>query len=139
MIRHRFARASLLALLAATVVGGCGDDNAGPPVFDLTMIVDMAQPIVHDLAISSAGVVMVGPGNGNSFAPSTVTIHVGDSVTWNWVTGTHGVVSDDTPPSFDPSPVQSAGQYTWQFANAGTFAYHCAVHGAMMTGTIVVK
>lgn len=129
----------LALALVTLLLAGCGDDASGPPVFDLTMIVDMAQPIVKDLTITSAGVVTVGPGNGNSFAPSTVTIRAGESVTWNWVTGTHSVVSDDTPASFAPSPVQSAGQYTVQFPNAGTFAYHCGVHGAMMTGTIVVK
>ena len=135
MNQHRFAAAALLALALA----GCGDDAAGPPVFDLTVIVDMAQPILKDMTITSAGVVMVGPGNVNAFVPSTVTIMAGQSVTWNWVSGTHGIVSDDTPSSFSPSPVQSSGQYTLMFANAGTFGYHCSVHGTMMSGTIVVK
>jgi plastocyanin len=93
----------------------------------------------HDLAIGSAGIVEVGAGAANAFAPSTVTIHAGQSVTWNWVSGFHSVVSDSTPKAFADSAAQAAGQYTVMFASAGTYPYHCGIHGAMMSGTVLVQ
>ena len=95
--------------------------------------------VERDLAITSAGVVTVGFGNGNAFSPATVTIHAGESVTWNWVSGFHSVVSDATPKAFADSPQQGSGQYTVTFPSAGSFPYHCGVHGMMMTGTVVVE
>jgi plastocyanin len=95
--------------------------------------------VVHDLAITSAAVVTVGAGATNSFAPASVTIHPGQSVTWNWVSGFHGVVSTSAPKAFPDSPQQASGQYTASFATAGSYPYQCSVHGAMMTGTIVVQ
>jgi plastocyanin len=132
----RLAVVALLALAAA----GCGDDCAdscSPPVFDLAMgrMDDLA--ITRDLAITSAGVVTVGAGGGNAFTPSTVTIAAGQSVTWNWVSGFHSVISDSSPKAFADAPGQASGQFTVMFATAGTYPYHCGVDGA--TGTIVVQ
>jgi plastocyanin len=46
------------------------------------------------------------------------------------------VVLDDGSAS---SSVQSSGSYTHQFSTAGTYSYHCAVHGTAMSGKIVVQ
>ena len=105
-------RRAAFLLLALAGVAGCNDecaDSCSPPVFDLTMgrVQDLA--LSHDLAITSAGVVMVGAGAANAFSPSTVTIQAGQSVTWNWVSGFHSVVSDSTPKAFADSAAQSAG------------------------------
>ena len=91
------------------------------------------------MAITTAGVVTVGAGATNAFTPATLTIHPGESVTWNWVTGFHSVVSDSTPKAFGDSPAQASGQFIATFPSAGTYPYHCGIHGAMMTGTIVVQ
>src|SRR5260370_41287266 len=101
------------------------------------MPISVDQSVRQDITSTAAATVTVGPGGGNAFVPSTVSIHAGDSVTWNWVTGTHSIVSDDAPPAFAASPVQSAGQFTVQFMSAGTFKYHCGIHGTRMTGTVV--
>ena len=75
----------------------------------------------------------------NTFQPQTVTISVGEKVTWvNSGGGFHNVVLDDG--SFrngDPSSSSWTAEHT--FTTAGSFAYHCEVHGASgMTGTVVV-
>jgi plastocyanin len=133
------SRALAAVALAAVALAGCGDDTNAfvPPHPDLSVPADLAT--IDDLALTSAGVVMVGPGAKNVFAPATVTIAAGQSVTWNWISGTHSIESDDTPAAFDASPLLSAGQYTVPFPTAGTYGYHCGVHGTMMTGTIVVQ
>ncbi len=140
------ARALVAALAAAALAAaalGCSNscpvNSCSPPVFDLTMgrMDDLALRL--DMAITSAGVVQVGAGGGNTFTPSTVTIRAGQSVTWNWVTGVHSVVSDSMPKAFSDSPQQGAGQYTAMFPTAGTYPYHCGVHGTMMSGSVVVQ
>ena len=133
--------AALALGCAAAAALGCKDTctTCGPPTFDLSMapIVDMR--VVNDLTITSAGVVSVGANATNAFAPATVTIQAGQSVTWNWLSGFHQVVSDAMPKAFADSPAHASGQYTVTFATPGTYAYHCAIHGAMMSGTVVVQ
>lgn len=133
------ALAVALAAAALAVAGGCSDTTPGfvAPRPDLSVPADLAS--INDLAITSAGVVMVGAGDQNVFSPSTVTIHAGESVTWNWISGIHSIVSDDTPPAFDASARLAVGQYTVTFPTAGSYGYHCGVHGTMMTGTVVVQ
>jgi len=73
----------------------------------------------------------------NTFSPATVTINVGDTVTWNWVgQNPHTVTADDG--SFD-SPQQTSGSFSHTFNTAGTFEYICEVHGQSMSGTVVVQ
>jgi hypothetical protein len=91
-----------------------------------------------------AGAVNVGPGltftsRHNGTANDAVdTVAVGGAVTWTW-TGTdgHSVQSVGTT-SFASSPVKNSGTYAVTFATAGTYRYQCAVHGAAMTGRVVV-
>ncbi len=131
-----------LGVAAALLTAGCSGDCAsscGPPIFDLSMMRMSDLAVTRDLAITSAGVVMVGAGAANSFSPASVTIQAGQGVTWNWVSGFHSVVSDSTPKAFADSPAQASGQFTAMFATAGSYPYHCGIHGAMMSGTIVVQ
>jgi plastocyanin len=76
-----------------------------------------------------------------TFSPKTVTINVGDTVTFKNAGGFHNVVADDN--SFTNG---AASSNNWSFAHtfteAGTFGYYCAEHGAPgsgMHGTITVK
>jgi plastocyanin len=71
------------------------------------------------------------------------TVAVNGTVSWNWTsTGTvsHSVQSTGSP-SFTSSAILTGnGQtYSVDFAQAGTYTYDCAVHGAAMTGRIVVR
>ena len=91
------------------------------------------------------------PSNGvtvsnNSFSPANKSIAVGSTVNWSWNTCTgdvysgqtcvaHSVTFDDGP----SSPTQDQGSYSRTFAAAGTYNYHCAVHGAAMAGSITVQ
>jgi plastocyanin len=124
--------------------GGCGD-SAEPMVLDLSATPPMDQGTQDDAGVSDddGGVarftVAVGAGGGNRFQPRTLFIAAGESVTWVWISGVHGVVSDDDPPAFERSPTQAGGQHTVTFANPGQYGYHCSVHGTMMTGVIIVE
>lgn len=71
----------------------------------------------------------------NFFQPSATTVAVGSTVTWTWAGGvSHNVTFDDGP----ASPTQSSGTYQRMFTAAGTYHYHCTIHGMAMSGTITV-
>jgi hypothetical protein len=74
--------------------------------------------------------------------PAVDTVAAGGTVTWTWGGSEslpHSVQSTGSP-SFTSSAIQTGAGQTYQFTfpTAGTYQYDCAVHGQMMTGTIVV-
>lgn len=83
---------------------------------------------------------------GFAFSPASLTINVGDTVTWaNKDAGVQHSATSDTgvTPAFDTNAFSgaadgSATSSAITFNTAGTFAYHCKVHPSMH-GTIVVQ
>src|SRR4029078_8474289 len=81
--------------------------------------------------------------------PSNININGGTAVTWEWNSCTgdgyggyspcvsHSIVFDDG--SGIASATQSTGTFSRGFNTAGTFKYHCAIHGQSMSGQVVVK
>jgi plastocyanin len=71
-----------------------------------------------------------------TFAPSTVTIPAGSTLTWtNHDEEPHTVAAGD---GLFHSPGMGAGAtYSFTFANPGTFDYVCSIH-PFMHGTVVV-
>jgi plastocyanin len=70
------------------------------------------------------------------FSPSSLTVHVGDTVTWNNVGPTpHTATANDG--SFDTGTLSKGGSASHTFSQPGTFAYFCKLH-PFMHGTIVV-
>lgn len=76
---------------------------------------------------------------GFAFAPASLEVKVGDTVTWtNNDSPAHTVSSDDgVTPAFDTGDLKPGTTGTVTFGKAGTYAYHCNIHSSMH-GTIVV-
>jgi len=74
----------------------------------------------------------------NFFAPASISVFVGDTVTWKNDGATqHSATADDG--SFDTG-IFSAGQSRSQtFNSPGTFSYFCTVHGQSQSGTVNVR
>jgi amicyanin len=71
-----------------------------------------------------------------AFAPATLTIPVGATVTWtNRDEEPHTVVAGDG--SFHSPGMGTGGTYSFTFTNAGSFDYVCSIH-PFMHGTVVV-
>ncbi|HEY2066004.1 MAG TPA: plastocyanin/azurin family copper-binding protein [Gemmatimonadaceae bacterium] len=130
--RRALATASLGTTLCLVACGGGGGGSTAPTT-------------------TTTPVIPTGPTNvtveNNAFTPSTLTVPVGSKVTWTWNscsdntygTGTcvtHSIVWDADGSG---SGLLSQGTYDRTFAAAGTYAYHCGVHGAAMAGTITVQ
>ncbi len=128
------ARITCILLAAAIATGACGSDStdsgSNGPVGTVTVGNNFFQS-----------------GHNGTQNPAVDTVAVGGTVTWTW-TGTggtsHSVRSEDaqgTLPSFTSSQVLTGNGQTYSvtFTAAGTYQYDCAVHGALMTGTVVVQ
>ncbi len=71
-----------------------------------------------------------------TFSPVTVTIKVGESVTWQNFSGTQHTTTSD---QLDWDQIVNNGQsFTHTFTTVGLFPYHCKIHAAMQ-GTVVVN
>lgn len=72
-----------------------------------------------------------------NFSPATLTVKVGDTVTWtNQDSAGHSVTADDN--SFNTGIIDQGKSGTMTFSTAGTYTYHCSVHPSMK-GTIIVQ
>ncbi len=90
--------------------------------------------LVADLAHAAADI----PGSivDFSFSPATITIHVGDTVTWtNTGHQPHTATADNG--SFNTGILRHGQSGSHTFTTTGTFTYFCQVH-PYMKGTIVV-
>lgn len=74
---------------------------------------------------------------GFAFQPPSVTINVGDTVTWtNKDAAAHSAVVNGV----GQTPVLAQNQSaSLTFTAAGTFPYICGIHGAAMMGTVIVR
>ena len=71
-----------------------------------------------------------------AFAPATLTVPVGATVTWtNHDEEPHTVVASDG--SFHSPGLGTDATYSYTFPTAGTFDYICSIH-PFMHGTVVV-
>jgi plastocyanin len=71
-----------------------------------------------------------------AYNPASITVNVGDSVTWtNQDKAPHTVTADDG--SFDQPLAANGGTATITFNTVGTFPYTCTIH-PNMHGTVIV-
>jgi plastocyanin len=114
-----------VAVCAAVLGAACSEDDGlspppGPPV-------------------SSATITILD----NSFGPQTVLLTVGGTVTWEWNPNNvnpHSVVFSSAAgaPGGHPTAKATGTPYAGTFAQAGTFNFHCSVHGGLV-GAIFVQ
>jgi plastocyanin len=114
--RRRLMLAALAGLIAL-VLSACGTGDASTPA--TTAETDGPTVVIEDMA----------------FAPETLTVEAGDTVTWTWKDGaiSHDVAGDDFR-----SEVMSERTFRHRFDEPGTYDYVCTLH-PNMTGTIEVS
>ena len=129
---------SISLVIAAACGGGGGGGTTGPTNSNPGGTTNPGGTVTNTVNLAD-----------QAFNPATVTVPAGTTVTWQWPSTcsdgyggyytcpTHSVVFDDG--SNIQSPTQSSGTFTRTFSSAGTFKYHCAIHGSGMSGTVVVQ
>lgn len=139
-MRHRHI---IMATFLAAALTACGGSGGG-----------------YSTSPSNPGTPPSNPGGGTppsdnvvtlgdaSFTPANLSVSAGTTVTWKWSCSndgygyssgcvTHTVTFDDG--SGIASAPQDSGSFTRTFSAAGTYKYHCAIHGSAMSGQVVVK
>ncbi|MBD8506248.1 cupredoxin family copper-binding protein [Hoyosella sp. G463] len=78
--------------------------------------------------------------SGFEFAPSSITISVGDTVTWVFDDGQipHDAISRDPSPEQFRSPTIREDSWSFTFTEPGEYPYFCSIH-PQMTGTVIVE
>lgn len=73
-----------------------------------------------------------------AFSPASVTVSVGDTVTWtNNDAGIPHTVSSDSGSELASGQLAGGASYQKTFTSAGSYAYHCDIHPSM-TGLVIV-
>ncbi len=150
MRRIPHGRRVLIALAAATTVlgvtsacGGAAKAPAPPPVFDsgtdtpgMVPGGSATMPGMPGMTSAARGPAAV-PAGANAvnidnfaFAPATLTVPVGTTVTWtNRDEEPHTVAAADG--SFHSPGMGTGATYSFTFTKAGSFAYICSIHPFM--------
>jgi plastocyanin len=139
-MRPRHPAAIRAAVLAFVSLSACGGSGGGYPTGSGGQNPPPGQPPPP----STSNAVRV---KNNYFDPAATTVNIGTTVVWTWDACSDdpygGRTCVDHNVTFDGggagSPTQSAGSYARKFDAAGTFNYRCTVHGAAMTGQVVVR
>lgn len=92
--------------------------------------------------------VAVGPDGSYAFEPSSLTVAVGDTVTWTWDSANHNIVVRGQPDDAEWTGTDGDGAttydtdhtYEYTFETAGTYEYYCQPHeGLGMVAEVVVE
>jgi plastocyanin len=135
---HRGSLVLMGGMLVTGLLAGCGGSSSTAPSSGGSTFVG---PAPTTAAVSVGDIFYKSVLNGTTNT-AVDTVAVGGTVTWTWAaneTLPHGVQSTGSP-SFASSAIQSGAGSTYQvtFTAPGRYQYDCAVHGQLMTGTIVV-
>ena len=128
---NRKLRVALLALaivVLATVgvMAGCSSSTSTPPATGGSSAPAAGSPGAAGTAVSIANF---------AFSPASLTVKVGDSVTWKNDDSTAHTVAFA---AFDSGSIAPGASYSHKFDSAGTFDYKCSIHPSM-TGTVIVQ
>lgn len=102
-----------------------------------------AIPAVLSACGSGTPAVAAGPNHvvvaNFAFTPSSLSVRVGDSVTWDFEQpdAPHNVANGSGADQFASGAPQGRGHFTHRFTQAGTFNYVCVVHPSMR-GSVTV-
>lgn len=127
-VPRRSSSARLWAVLSVALIA-CGGSGSSTPVDPPTPPPTVCTPGNGTVCLTKS----------NTFDPASMTVAVGSTVTWMNTTGVTHNVTFDTQGSPSNIPSFASGAQTATFPTKGTFAYHCTIHGASMSGTITVQ
>lgn len=127
-VRVRGADALAAGVIVALAMACGGSDATSPPT-----------PPTPPATICTPGNGTVCMTKSNTFDPASMTVAAGTTVTWMNGTGVTHNVTFDTPGSPPNIANFASGAQNATFPAKGTYAYHCTIHGASMSGAITVQ
>jgi len=116
-------RPLVVLLAAAALLAGCGSSSKKSSTSSTS-----SAPAAGGTAVSMKNI---------QFAPTSLTVKVGQTVTWtNDDTVVHNVTADDG--TFKSSNFGGGKTFSWKASKAGTFKYACTIHPGMVA-TLTVQ
>jgi plastocyanin len=73
------------------------------------------------------------------FSPATISVTAGTTIKWTNKDGMPHTVTSNAGSAeiFNSGSLTNGTTFTWKFNTAGTFNYHCALHGGMNASVVV--
>ena len=127
---------AIATVSAAGVVTGVAQGTTTIAVNGTVGTVAKTQSVPVEVTIPT-GTASVAATASNQFTPATVTVTRNGSVTWSFA-AQHNVTFD-TQGAPAGIPTRDTGTASITFPTAGSFAYHCTIHGQGMSGTVLVQ
>jgi len=128
------ASQSLAGMPGATGTGGAGG-GTGSAMPGMTMS-GTAGSSAAPAAPAAGNTVMI---QGFAFAPATLVVKVGTTVTWtNRDTDAHTVTSQGSGGPLTSTALSTGQSYSYTFTKPGTYSYLCTIH-PFMTATVTVN
>ena len=124
--------ALLAGALAASACGGGSKEKATPAATSPAVTPKTTQAAATPPAEGASVEI-----KGFAFDPKTVTVKIGQTVTWtNQDSVAHTVVGDG---GIDSGDLSKGKSYSKTFDTEGAFDYHCSIHPQMKGQVIVEK
>ena len=125
--------ASVLVLLAASTLVGCSGSSYVNPASPTSVTPPGGVVPAADVTIA-----IVGMTGSNSYSPNPATVKAGQTVSWRNADSVAHTATADAG-AFDTGTIAvGATSRPIAMATAGSYPYHCTIHGFVMTGTLVV-
>jgi len=121
---------SIATVTAAGVVTGVAAGTTTITVNGKVGSVTKSQTVNVTVSTASA-TASVNATTGLQFEPPSVAITAGGTVTWNFAGTAHNVTFDNAAPQGGNIATIANSSVSRTFANPGTYAYHCTIHGGM--------
>ncbi|CAN5446362.1 hypothetical protein BH09BAC6_BH09BAC6_04480 [soil metagenome] len=117
-MKKKFVYIALAALATVMVVYSCSTNSAVKPT-----------PMGPTASVNIQGF---------AFAPDTVTIKAGGTITWtNQDSAPHTVT--ELASLFNSGSMATSQTFKYTFNTPGTFTYHCLIHAMMKSGVVIVS
>ncbi len=126
-------------LLVAATMAGCGGSGMGSSYSPTSPTpTSTAPPPTPTVAGANVTISIVGMNGSNSYSPNPGTVKVGQTVAWRNADAIPHTATADAG-GFDTGTLAPGATSSAITMNtAGTFPYHCAIHGVTMVGTLTV-
>lgn len=97
----------------------------------VALLLALSAPPAHAVQPHAGGTHAV-PIRQYAYQPATMTIRVGDTVTWtNEDQAPHDVVTSAGPAALQSPMLETGQSWTYTFTVAGTYSYYCSIHPDM--------
>jgi len=122
-------------LLVAATVAGCGSSGMGSNYSPASPTPTSTTPPATPANVT---ITIVGMNGSNSYSPNPGTAKVGQTVAWRNADSTPHTATADAGGFNTGTIAAGATSSPITMTTAGSFPYHCTIHGFAMAGTLTV-